>query len=426
MIIYLNVGGTLFETTDTTLLNCRYFDAVKRLNGEITSSKEKPYFIDHDPKGFRHVLNLCRDPDYKFPEKYYWVLNFWQFEFTITDNKDIIPRCDAPKFNIEKLESPIYLNKDPIITYHKKIFNRATPCYYKLEGKSFDTLPWQYTFKAPIVYQRGWILMPKNLTFDEFKYFELKMLFDDRDEQSIIFARYLGDTRVTSITYNLEFLLRDNFIYHGDKYAQFNETIHIINGYYYIPLVFPLCIDPPVVNNYKSISLSMICLDDKYKNINIQVRFASSKISQMELDYAYKSQTIIPFVKEIKFQNVDRVKLEPGYLRYMIWKTEDKIEKITIESGCEQYVEMSRGDFQYLERNRVNFPKLPKNYGSIYFCKFPHEYNSDSGGIYITNDSSYIYGTHINFQKKTSGTIWLSYFKMLSLSSSKFLIEDIK
>lgn len=65
MTVYLNVGGTYFETTENTLLNCDYFNCIKRVNGEINGTREIPYFIDRDPKIFKHILRLLRNLNYE-------------------------------------------------------------------------------------------------------------------------------------------------------------------------------------------------------------------------------------------------------------------------------------------------------------------------------------------------------------------------
>lgn len=82
--IYLNVGGTRFETTYDTLSKSGYFNSLIRFEGKIKSSMDDPYFIDRDGHIFKHVLSLCRNPNYKYPEKYKDELEYYQIKFDVT------------------------------------------------------------------------------------------------------------------------------------------------------------------------------------------------------------------------------------------------------------------------------------------------------------------------------------------------------
>ncbi|ULU08587.1 hypothetical protein L3Y34_019650 [Caenorhabditis briggsae] len=63
-IIKLNVGGSLFQTSKSTLTK---FDGFfkKMLRTEIPVAKDESgaIFIDRDPKHFRVILNFMRDGD---------------------------------------------------------------------------------------------------------------------------------------------------------------------------------------------------------------------------------------------------------------------------------------------------------------------------------------------------------------------------
>lgn len=73
--VRVNVGGTEFETTRTTLQPARFFDALLSerwgvpsppLGAEGTQRQHVP-FVDRSPHAFAHVLELLRDPSYPFP-----------------------------------------------------------------------------------------------------------------------------------------------------------------------------------------------------------------------------------------------------------------------------------------------------------------------------------------------------------------------
>jgi hypothetical protein len=61
--ISLNIGGTVFMTSITTLLRDRrnLFAAIFSGKFPITQDSTGSYFIDRDPKHFRHILNFLRD-----------------------------------------------------------------------------------------------------------------------------------------------------------------------------------------------------------------------------------------------------------------------------------------------------------------------------------------------------------------------------
>lgn len=63
-MIKLNVGGKIFQTTETTLRKSEYFSSLLsrwNISDEIV--------VDDDPKLFRHVLNSLRHGDYEIPSE---------------------------------------------------------------------------------------------------------------------------------------------------------------------------------------------------------------------------------------------------------------------------------------------------------------------------------------------------------------------
>jgi len=98
--IKLNLGGTLFETTKTTLC----FVPNSSLAVNIVGRNEKliesgqPIFIDRDPKAFEHVLNLLRDTRYSFPDEYRYELEYYGL---------VEPRTEAVSLNHQKEEMKV-------------------------------------------------------------------------------------------------------------------------------------------------------------------------------------------------------------------------------------------------------------------------------------------------------------------------------
>ncbi len=100
-IIKLNVGGTFFDTTETTLQGSDFFKGLIRNRDTFTTDIENRYFIDRSGMAFEHVLNLLRDINYSFPEEYLGELDF----YGIAEPINIRPSNDKLSEKIKKNES---------------------------------------------------------------------------------------------------------------------------------------------------------------------------------------------------------------------------------------------------------------------------------------------------------------------------------
>lgn len=101
-IITLDVGGTLFKTTKSTLLNAEYFqnmfhfesnkkrsikikfeiDIFNKIHINFFENDNNNYiFIDRDPEIFQYVLRLLRGNTCSFPEEYFDELQYYGIEF---------------------------------------------------------------------------------------------------------------------------------------------------------------------------------------------------------------------------------------------------------------------------------------------------------------------------------------------------------
>jgi hypothetical protein len=69
-IVELDVGGRAFKTFRSTLTSGSDFFRA-RFSDVWDVEPQKPIFVDRDPVGFAHVLNLLRDPNYSFPHETY-------------------------------------------------------------------------------------------------------------------------------------------------------------------------------------------------------------------------------------------------------------------------------------------------------------------------------------------------------------------
>lgn len=69
-VVTLNVGGKIFQTLRSTLENIPYFEKCFTTLVGKDENNNKEFFIDLDPKIFRHWLNSVRETDYEVPVKY--------------------------------------------------------------------------------------------------------------------------------------------------------------------------------------------------------------------------------------------------------------------------------------------------------------------------------------------------------------------
>ncbi|ARF11034.1 BTB/POZ domain protein [Hokovirus HKV1] len=139
--IYLNVGGTIFETTKSTLVLCPYFRKLIEFP-DFNSTREKPYFIDRCPKIFRHVLNLLRNINYDYPEKYIDELEFYGF---VNDMK-----------NDMKNDRYFSIVNDNYNSYYSN--NNHMPI---IETINFDTVEWSFNFSKCCIIRNISLLLPK-------------------------------------------------------------------------------------------------------------------------------------------------------------------------------------------------------------------------------------------------------------------------
>ena len=109
-IITLDVGGRIFKTTRNTLIGgSEYF----RDLFEDSHNNNEPLFIDRSYDAFEHVLNLLRNPTYKFPDQYLEELKY----FGIKSNKvesTIENNCVYLKLNDGHL---VWVNTNMLMKY---------------------------------------------------------------------------------------------------------------------------------------------------------------------------------------------------------------------------------------------------------------------------------------------------------------------
>src|ERR1700754_2657091 len=76
--VILNIGGTRFETTWSTLSPAGYFKSIyERFLTSSTYPNSQEIFVDRDPENFREVLSFLRDQQHQIPKKLLYELEFY-------------------------------------------------------------------------------------------------------------------------------------------------------------------------------------------------------------------------------------------------------------------------------------------------------------------------------------------------------------
>lgn len=86
MSIKINIGGKIFETTESTLSKINYFKYM--LQDTNINLKTTIIFVDRSPHIFKHVLAFAIDDNYKYPLKYRHELDFYDMPYDETQLYD--------------------------------------------------------------------------------------------------------------------------------------------------------------------------------------------------------------------------------------------------------------------------------------------------------------------------------------------------
>lgn len=113
--IVLKVRERIFETTKSTLKHIPYFQQCMNVVGEsaFIGTTDEPYFIDRDPKLFKHILRYATNPAYAIPSKFLYDLTYWGLDDLIESDDSII---DSP---VES-DDPWWCQNYLPVTYHKR------------------------------------------------------------------------------------------------------------------------------------------------------------------------------------------------------------------------------------------------------------------------------------------------------------------
>lgn len=127
-IVLLDVGGTIFKTTRSTLSNAAYFTS---LFERWIYNPDEPYFIDRDDEGFKHILRYLRDNNYDIPKEYHYELDYYGIKYVekeIKEEKTVVSELSKINDAINDF-SRLFKDEDgdfllSVKNYHDKILYR--------------------------------------------------------------------------------------------------------------------------------------------------------------------------------------------------------------------------------------------------------------------------------------------------------------
>ena len=162
MSIKLNVGGTLFESTETTLKKINYF---KYLFEDTNLTNNDVPFIDRSPHIFKHVLSFARDDTYNYPLKYKNELDFYDIDYDVSKLYDDTNSIDALNDNILKLSKDVnfiktsktcnWYNCNKVKRINGYCYNHSYNCDYITDFDDDDDNTYTFCYSNPVEYING-------------------------------------------------------------------------------------------------------------------------------------------------------------------------------------------------------------------------------------------------------------------------------
>lgn len=420
-ITYLNIGGKRFEVGIDTLNKCSYFSAINNMNGEIVSSPETPYFIDRDPKIFRHVLNLLRDANYKYPEKYQDELLYYGVNNNVTSfdgNKLFIfenDKINQPSsaaivysdiIETNNIPESVYVTGNPQITFLRSIYRRHTSFEPpRLTNYIFNTNEWKHSIQGDFSLSDIELLLP--------------VYFIDKLEYFDVTVSYLND----SFTFNLkiveyiqELFIKENFV------SIILSTLFLRDCFYiYINLTPEQTLTINLSCSYPETITSVLKLKTIRPGVSDYNSFYRERHTE-HLAYSLQSYEIIDseFILPVALITYIVFNIDYDFVTLEHFVVEDGEEKINPEHSFT----ISKFDAMHSYKdNGTGANDFPENWGMISF-KLENLYHTQPCG-HLESDGNYRIVFHGD--KKNTGRIWISKFIVIEADSSQgYLVKKDK
>lgn len=376
-LVHLNIGGVYYTTYNETLINIPYFSSVIRMEGEIKSSVDKPYYIDRDGKIFRHILNLARDHDYNFPMKYAKELEYYGFEYEIHEDKtkevslnktnqtDHYQLGELLKYTHSRIGYQ-YVFQNPIVTLNRPSYRNTTYYLYVPKVEYFSSSDETLTISEDTSKDYT-VLIDENVKVDDF------------DKIHIEYG--IGDKNPT-----YQWSIRMDW-----AYVQKSDAVYRSNGYHYIPL-------PILLGSCNNITIPL--------HLHIRVKGVNKwgfklTTSVIETDEKQRLNTcnyeLLQTSTHEKKCDGKKWVLPTGGISRIFWKTDDEVDSVKLCNN-HGHIEYSMAEFKYSEPKKLGIRELPSNWGCIYFGSFS---NVDS---YITSSEEHV--NVLEFPNYVTGTLF--------------------
>lgn len=411
--VFLDIGGTPFRTSKSTLLKIPYFAAADLVDG-IPNSKEEPYFIDRNPIHFCHILNWARNSDtinnlsYQTTMEIEDDLLFYGIaEATVEDEPETSEITEDPQHAMFYRNNPTlenHIDNNRSIQSHY-FFDDELPLNTALYEQKNNTPMWVRNLN--ITWETSYLFLSNGPTV-------LPKAFDLWTEPYLQIPINIPLKDIT-VQFSINYCSKNQYRLNAIPFISPHPVLHVDN-HQIIPLPFTNGHWPymPVLGNT---DISINIDKPKHPNVDIVLRYRGGILNKShDNELRNQKRTVIyEHVTSVDFENTTTVYIpNPLNVRYMIWQTDRKIGwiKITNDDGNYESRVVDRVDFQFLERQRVGFDPLPNTWGSIYFCRQPHQYNVNSGMQLFS------FGTRIHFPVPVSGTIWLVHNEVVTIMNN--------
>lgn len=419
-VVYLDVGGKKFKTTKTTLMMIPYFECMNRVNNGIRTTEDSPYFIDRDPKFFRHILNFARnnfssisDNAEKYIEKHADELTFYGFECDALNEKKYrnIDCRDNEKniFNIRENQhknsmlSPFfeYVYGEQLTVHMRKYF-KITHAFFHPEIHNFTSLPAKSEIHG-IDLKRVYVVIDPCVPKKDLEQFYVTYGFVCNNEK---------------YTWNLNLDM-----------CAYNNNYHMSYEGHYIQI--PLINATTTVLNNFSFTIEINTTTNKYKEtIRTSIIYYTSEVCKKEINkFNYCNlERIIIIQESFDFDDTDNVIIPNGSIISILWKADDDLDYVNLFHSKQDHEEKTKitynkGMYQFSEPKKHDLKPLKDNRGMI---SFNFDNITDTPQILHPYIYSVNQNTHIELPLKTSGRMWVTKYCLIKQKKIDYMPNEFE